>query len=184
MDDLKRNIVPLSCIKGYNIHIKNAKVVANSSADGCANSIFASNGDIKAENCYFESLVTGDVYLSYGGTFINCEAYLSTATHAYCFYLTSAAKPAVVIGGRYRAYTSNSASGYVSAFIYAPSVESTAACALYGVSCPTLARSGYYQKNAILTYGGYITSNGLITALAVSASGNNTSIVGTIPLSK
>lgn len=178
-----RNVI----FNGYNTHVKNARLVANSNEDGCLVFIFASNnGEIKAENCYFESLVTSDVYLSYSGTFINCEAYLSSkTTHAYCFYLVSASKPVIVIGGRYRAYTGNSTTGYVSALVYTPSAETSASCVLYGVNCPTLAREGYLQKYAVLVYGGYITSTGLITALPVTTgTGVNSSITGTIPLSK
>lgn len=172
---------------GYNVQVKNARLVANCSASECVVFIFASNnGEIKAENCYFESLVTSDVYLSYSGTFINCEAYLSsTTTHAYCFYLVSASKPVIVIGGRYRAYTGNSATGYVSALVYSPSAETSAACVLYGVNCPTLARTGFLQKYSILVYGGYVTSTGLITALPITTgTGVTASITGTIPLSK
>lgn len=172
---------------GYNVQVKNARLIANCSASECVVFIFASNnGEIKAENCYFESLVTSDVYLSYSGTFINCEAYLSsTTTHAYCFYCVSASKPVIVIGGRYRAYTGNSATGYVSALVYSPSAETSAACVLYGVNCPTLARTGFLQKYAVLVYGGYITSTGLITALPITTgTGVTASIVGTIPLSK
>lgn len=172
---------------GYNVHVKNARLIANCNEDGCVNFIFASNnGEIKAENCYFESLVTSDVYLSHSGTFINCEAYLSSATtHAYCFYLVSASKPVIVIGGRYRAYTGNSASGFVSALVYSPSAETGATCVLYGVNCPTLARTGYLQKYAVLLYGGYISSVGLITALPITTgTGVTSAMVGTIPLSK
>lgn len=178
-----RNVV----FNGYNAHVKNARVIANCNVDGCVNYFFASNnGEIKAENCYFESLVTSDVYLSYSGTFINCEAYLSSeTTHAYCFYLVTASKPVVVIGGRYRAYTANSTTGYVSAVAYSPSAETGAACVMYCVNAPTLARAGYLQKYALLIYGGYITSTGLITALPVTVGTSvNSSITGTIPLSK
>jgi hypothetical protein len=178
-----RNVI----FNGYNTHVKNARLVANCEADGCLVFIFASNnGEIKAENCYFESLVTSDVYLSYSGTFINCEAYLSSkATHAYCFYLVSASKPVIVIGGRYRAYTGNSTTGYISAVAYSPTAETNASIVMYGVNIPTLARSGYVQKHAILIYGGYITASGLITALPITtATSVNASITGTIPLSK
>lgn len=172
---------------GYNVQVKNARLIANCNETGCVVFIFASNnGEIKAENCYFESLVTSDVYLSYSGTFINCEAYLSsTATHAYCFYLVSASKPVTVIGGRYRAYTGNSASGYVSALAYSPSAETTATISLYSVNCPTVARSGFYQKYAVLFYAGYISSLGLVTALPITlGSGVSNAMTGTVPLSK
>lgn len=178
-----RNVI----FNGYNVHVKNARVVANCTADGCVNFIFASNnGDLKAENCYFESLVTSDVYLSYSGTFINCEAYLaSKSTHAYGFYLNGASKPCIVIGGRYRIYTGNTASGYVSALAYSASAETGAACVMYGVNIPTVALSGYVQKHALLIYGGYITATGLITALPLTiATGVNQAITGTIPFSR
>jgi hypothetical protein len=56
---------------------------------------------------------------------------------------------------------------------------------MYGVNMPTLARSGYVQKHAVLIYGGYITASGLITALPITtATSVNASITGTIPLSK
>ena len=172
---------------GFNTHIKNARVVANCTEDGCINFIFATNtGDLKAENCYFESQVTSDVYLSYTGTFINCEALLSSkSTHAYGFYLMSASKPSIIIGGRYQIYTGNSASGYVSALAYSASGETSAACVLYGVSLPTVEKTGYLQKHAVLIYGGYISSVGLITALPITvATAVNQSITGTIPFSK
>lgn len=172
---------------GYNTHIKNARVIANCNDNDCINYIFASNnGDIKAENCYFESLVSSHVYLSFSGTFINCEAYLSSNTgSAYCFNLVSNSKPVIVIGGRYRAYTGNSASGYVSALAYSASTETTATISLYSVNCPTVAREGYYQKYAVLFYAGYISSLGLITALPITlGSGVSNSMTGTIPLSK
>lgn len=172
---------------GYNIHIKNARLIANCDESECINFIFATNnGDVKAENCYFESLVTSDVYLTYTGTFINCEAYLSSKnTHAYGFYLVSASKPSIVIGGRYRIYTGNTNTGYVSALAYSATAETSAACVLYGVNLPTVERSGFAQKHAVLIYGGYISAVGLITALPITvASTVNQSITGTIPFSK
>ena len=177
-----RNVI----FTGYNTHVKNARLIANCNEDGCVVFIFASNnGDIKAESCYFESLVTSDVYLTYTGTFINCEAYLrSKTTHAYGFYLVSASKPCIVIGGRYRTYTENTNTGYVSAVAYSATAETSAAIVMHAVNIPTVASTGV-QKHAVLIYGGYITATGLITALPITvATAVNQSITGTIPFSK
>lgn len=172
---------------GDNVFVKNARLVANCNENACSNYIFSSAiGEIKAENCYFESLVTNAASLSSNGTFINCEAYLSSTTsNAHCFSITSSSKPVIVIGGRYRAYTASSASNITSALAYSSSSASEASIVLYGVNIPTVARSGYYQKHAVLINGGYIASVGLITALPITvASSVNSSITGTIPLSK
>lgn len=172
---------------GYNTQVKNARVIANCAQSACTVFIFASNnGDIKAENCYFESLVTGEVCLTYTGTFINCEAYLSSdTTHAFCFFLVSNSKPTVVIGGRYRAYTANLTAGYSSTIAQSNSSEEKAAIVMYGVNAPTVAREGYAQKSAVSINNGYITTVGLITALPITvASLAKQSMTGTIPLSK
>ena len=172
---------------GNNVYIRNARLVANCSEASCSNYVFSSaTGEIKAENCYFESLVTNAASLNSSGTFINCEVYLSSTTsNAHCFSLTSSSKPVVVIGGRYRAYTASTASNITSALAYSSSSASEASIVLYGVNIPTVARSGFYQKNAVLINGGYISSVGLITALPITvASSANSSITGTIPLSK
>jgi len=172
---------------GNNVYIKNARLVANCNESGCSNYIFSStSGEIKAENCYFESLVTNAASLSSSGTFINCEAYLSsTSSNAHCFSMTSSSKPVVVIGGRYRAYTASTASNITSALAYTSSSASEASIVMYGVNMPTVARSGFYQKNAVLLNGGYITSTGLITALPITTgTGVTASITGTIPLNK
>ena len=170
---------------GYNMHIKNARLVANCEEASCRVDIFSTNtGDLKADNCYFESLVTGDVYLTYTGTFTNCEAYLrSKNSHAYGFYLMSASKPCIVIGGRYRVYTGNNASGYYSTVVYASSTETKASCVMYAVNMPTVDETGYYQKHIVAMNSGYFTATGLITTKALTMGGSVTqSVTGTIPI--
>lgn len=170
---------------GNNVYLKNGRFIANCSSSGCLNYYFSAvTGDVKADNCYFESVVTGDVYLSYTGTFTNCEAYVSSNIgSAYCFYLNNNSSPCIVLGGKYRAYTGKSESGYNSAVL--SMTAAGAACVLCGVNAPTTAISGFYQKNALLIYNGYITSTGLITTLPITTQTSATaSIVGTIPLNK
>ena len=172
---------------GHNVFIKNARLVANCSESGCACYIFSSTGgEIKAEHCYFESLVTSAVSINYSGTFINCEAYLSSKDgSAYCFNLSSNSKPVIIIGGKYRAYTGSSTSTYGSALAYTSTSNGKAVVVLNAVTLPTLEREGFYQKNAVLIKSGYITATGLITALPITVeSGVTSSITGTIPLSK
>jgi hypothetical protein len=85
-------------------------------------------------------------------------------------------------GGEYLAYTGTSSSR--SAIVGQSAAN--AAAILYGVNAPTVARSGYYQVNALYQVGSnnYINCTDMITALAMYVTSGASNIRGTIPYSK
>lgn len=172
---------------GPNIHIIGINLQANCTGAGCNVLMFSTTTSfLTVENCYLESIVTEQVLMSKTGTFINCEAYISSANnHAYCFQIDNIAKPIIVLGGNYRAYTATQDTSIISAVVYAAAGATNGVCVLNGVNCPTVERSNFYQKNCLRINSGYLTSNGLITALPnATASTATATLTGTIPVSK
>jgi hypothetical protein len=85
-----------------------------------------------------------------------------------------------IIGGEYYAYTGDSTKA--SAIVGQSGANSVSV--LYGVSAPTLARSGFYQTHAVLQYGGIINCADMITELTINVMSGASSVRGTITKSK
>lgn len=165
---------------GLEVNIKGANVVCT--AEGATVYCFSSAAAtvVNAENCRFWFNVQAG-YISRSGTFRNCRMSLSCAgSDAFVFNVLSGSLLRV-FGGEFYAYAPT---GNQSAVVYINSAQTTAIAMTYGMNCPTNARTGFVQSNAI----NVLTSNALcsftdtVTTLPIAAAGQN--IRGTIAMSR
>lgn len=173
---------------GYNVvfygnyfHIIGANYIVNSTTTTTEIRVFsAPNNTILCDNCRF--WITGYKYsiIALNGTFRNCRGSVTNSiANTYCFNPQGEGMLRLE-GGEYYAYTA-STSGQ-SAILRQSNSDSCSI--LYGVSAPTIARSGYYQTNSILQDGGYVNCTDLITKLPMSVLTGQSNIRGTIPFDK
>lgn len=160
---------------GMNVNIIGANVIATGKADVTMFSKVAATV-VHARDCRFW-LTVDKGYIARGGTFKNCRCSLTTNDDdAFCFNVLSGGLLRL-FGGEYYAYapTDNQ-----SAVVYINSGQVNAVCMTYGINCPTNARSGYVQSNAInvLTNSAKCSFTDTVTALGIVAAGQN--IRGTI----
>ena len=165
------------------IHVIGATVIASNTAAGTNIRITSTtSGVVKFENCRFYITSYQDGLIAIRGTFINCRGSVAnTINNSYCF-LPSSNGVVKVIGGEYYAYTGDA--NKQSAVVGQSGAD--AVSILYGVSAPTLARSGFYQTNSILqwTGGGVLSCTDLISALPMVVVAGISNIRGTIAKSK
>ena len=160
---------------GLNADIIGANVVATGEADITMFSRVAATV-AHARDCRFW-ITANTGYIARGGTFKNCRCSLTTNDgDAFCFNVLSGSLLRL-FGGEYYAYapTDNQ-----SAVVYVNSGQTNAVCMTYGINCPTNARSGYVQSNAInvLTNSAKCSFTDTVTTLEIVAAGQN--IRGTI----
>lgn len=172
-----------SIFYGLNAHIIGANVVVNQTGEGTVVKIFSSaNGAVRAEHCRFWLTCYRDSSIANTGTFINCRGSVANViNNSYCF-LPFDNSLLRVEGGEYYAYTGVSTS--LSAIVGQSAAN--AVSILYGVNAPTVARSGYYQTNAVAQYagGGIMNVTDLVSALTVTVVAGISNIRGTIEKSK
>ena len=168
---------------GVNAHIVGANVTVNQNGVGTIVRMFSSYlGSVYAENCRFWITSYQDSVVGYTGTFINCRGSVANViNNSYCF-VPSTNGVVKVIGGEYYSYTGDSTKQ--SAIVGQSGAD--AVSILYGVSAPTLARSGFYQTNSILQFagGGMINCTDLISELPMVVVSGSSNIRGTIAKSK
>ena len=157
-------------------------VASNTATDTVIRIVDTPNGSAKFENCrfYITSYKNGLVGLR--GTFTNCRGSVANVTeNSYCFLPTTAGV-VKLIGGEYYAYTGDA--NKQSAVVGQSGAD--AVSILYGVSAPTLARSGFYQTNSILQWvgGGVLSCTDLISELPMIVVSGISNIRGTIAKSK
>lgn len=160
---------------GLNVNIVGANVTASGDAAIHMFSTAAATV-VYAENCRFW-ITAADGYISRGGTFKNCRCSLTTNSgDAFCFNVLSGSLLRL-FGGEYYAYAPT---GQQSAVVYINAGQTNAVCMTYGINCPTNARSGYVQSNAInaLTESAKCSFTDTVTTLGIVAAGQN--IRGTI----
>lgn len=164
---------------GNDCYIIGANVSANQTGANTQILMFAdSTGAIRAENCRFWINASLNSYIANNGTFVNCRGSVSvTGENAYCF-APSAATLIRIDGGEYYAYCGGQT--LISAVLYC---TTAGACGIaYGVNCPSVSRSGFYQKYAIYATGGAVSITDTITTLTVNAPAAN--IRGTLAVNK
>ena len=165
------------------IHIIGANVVvSNITTNTIIRIIGTTSGVVKFENCRFYITAYQDSLIANRGTFINCRGSVAnTINNSYCF-LPASNSVVKLFGGEYYAYTGDSAKK--SAIVGQSGAD--AVSILYGVSAPTLARSGFYQTNSILQFagGGMVNCTDLISELPMVVVSGSSNIRGTIAKSK
>lgn len=137
---------------------------------------------LKAEDCRFWITGYKNSLIATNGTFINCRGDIANVTeNSYCF-LPSNYGLLRITGGEYYAYTGVSTKQ--SAIVGQSDTE--AVSILYGVSAPTISRSGFYQTNSLLQWagGGIMNCTDLVSALPMVVVSGISNIRGTIAKSK
>lgn len=169
---------------GSDMSIIGANVVCYQTGTGTRVRVFSSEkGAVYAENCRFWVTSYQDSIIASNGTFVNCRASVANtyAANSYCF-LPSNDGILTINGGIYLAYTGGASAQ--SAIVGQSSAN--AVSILYGVSAPTVARSGFYQTNALIQYagGGMMNCTDLVSALPLIVTAGISNIRGTIAKSK
>ena len=167
-----------------NIKINNLSLIANGTASGTVIRVFNTpNANIECNNCRF--WVTGyqDSLISLCGTFNNCRGTVQNSiNNSYCF-MTAGAGLLTLNGGVYVAYCG---SGSLKSAIVGQSAAN-AVSLLYGVVAPTIAKTGFYQTNAIYqanSNGNYVNCRDLVSTLTIYVQSGYSTVAGTITLSK
>jgi hypothetical protein len=168
---------------GANFTIVGANVIAeNRATETVLRASNALSGAVKFDNCFFKITGYRDSMIAAHGIFNNCygEA-TNTINNSYCF-LPSGYGVMKINGGEYRAYTG--ASSAQSAIV--GQSDANAVSILYGVSAPTVAKTGFYQTNSLLqwTGGGIMNCTDLVSALPLIVVSGISNIRGTIAYSK
>lgn len=166
----------------YGIHVIGANVVANNSTSGTVIRVISTtSGAIRFDDCRFWITAYQDSCIATRGTFNNCRGSVANLlNNSYCFQ--TGGSMLKINGGEYYAYCGSAS--LQSAVLAQSGADSVSI--LYGVSCPTVARSGFYQTNAILQFadGGMINCTDMVTALEMSVVSGISNIRGTIAKSK
>lgn len=168
---------------GADAHIIGANLSVSQTGEGTVVKCFSSStGAVRAENCRFWLTCYQDSSIANNGTFVNCRGSVANViNNSYCF-LPFTDSLLRVEGGEYYAYTGASAA--TSAVVGQSAAN--AVSILYGVNAPTVARSGFYQTNAVAQFagGGVMNVTDLISALTVTVVAGISNIRGTIAKSK
>lgn len=168
---------------GANVTIIGANVIAENHATETVLRVSnALSGALKFDSCIFKVTGYRDSMIAAHGTFDNCYGEVTNRiNNSYCF-LPSNDGVTKINGGEYRAYTGDSTKQ--SAIVGQSSAN--AVSVLYGVSAPTVSKTGYYQTNSVLQWagGGQLRCTDLISALPLIVVASISNIVGTIALSK
>lgn len=166
-----------------NMHVIGVNVVVSNTA---ANTIIrisnTTNGVVLFENCRFYITGYKDSLIALRGTFNNCRGSVANViNNSYCF-LPASNSVVKINGGEYYAYAGDS--NKQSAIVGQSGAD--AVSILYGVSAPTLARSGYYQTNSLIQFagGGMLNCTDLISALPLTVVSGISNIRGTIAKNK
>lgn len=166
-----------------NATIIGANVTAsNTATDTVIRISETASGAIKFENCRFYVTCYKYGIIAVRGTFTNCRGSIANVIeNSYCFQPTTYGVVRV-IGGEYYSYTGDA--NKQSSIVGQSSAD--AVSILYGVSAPTLARSGYYQTNSLLQWagGGVLSCTDLISELPMIVVAGISNIRGTITKSK
>lgn len=166
---------------GDNTIIENLALVATG-AKTC--SMFSGkNVKVKDSDLYITAVGTA-IGLEYYGTFENTDiSVTSTTGDAFCVRNNSSGITRIT-GGELFAYTGNSAKESVCLYVLANMASNVLIADK--VSCPIVARSGYYQTNTVKINSGYYALNNCVlgTAAALYTTGEGKTQTGTIVLSK
>lgn len=168
---------------GKDAHVIGAHVIAENTAVNTNIRAFdATAARIICENSSFNITSYSSGYISTVGTFTNCRGIVANMTaNSYAFFPTSGGLLRIV-GGEYCAYTGDSSAQCA----VVGQSEAEAATILYGVSVPTVARSGFYQKSSVVQFagGGVLNCTDLVSALPLTVVSGISNIRGTIAKSK
>lgn len=166
----------------YGIHVIGANLITNNTSAGTVIRVISTNtGAVKFDDCRFWITAYQDSLIATRGTFNNCRGSVANSiNNSYCFMPKG--NILKINGGEYYAYTGDSS---VQSAVLGHS-DSESVSILYGVSCPTLSRSGYYQTHCIIQFAGSgaLSCTDIISALEMSVISGISNIRGIIAKSK
>lgn len=169
---------------GRDVHVIGANVSASNTAAGTIIRAFdTSLGRITAEDCKFDITAYQDSYISTLGTFTNCRGSVANMiNNCYCFQ-TATAGLLRINGGEYYAYTA-ATSGVQCAVVGQSGAD--AVSILYGVSAPSVSRSGFNQISSVIQFagGGLLSCTDLVSPLPLVVVAGISNIRGTIAKNK
>ena len=144
-----------------------------------------SGKNVYVENSDLYITATGNAFgLEYYGTFVNTDlSVTSTGGNAFCFRNNGSGITRVT-GGELFAYTGSSAAESVCLYVLAN--MTTNVLIADKVSCPIVARSGYYQTDTVKINSGYYSLINCILGKAATlySTGEGKTQTGTIVFSK
>lgn len=166
---------------GDNTIVENVSLVAL----GAKTCTMFSGKNVKVDNSdlYITAEETA-IGLEYYGTFKNTDMSITSKTgDAFCFRNNSSGITRVT-GGELFAYTGSSTAESVCLYVLANMTSNVLIADK--VSCPIVARSGYYQTNTVKINSGYYSLNSCVLgkAAALYSTGEGKTETGTIVLSK
>ena len=170
-----------------NVTINNLNLLVNNGvtpASGTVVRVFnATSANITCNDCRI--WVTGyqDSLIGYTGIYNNCRCTVNNLiNNSYCF-LSAGAGLLRLEGGVYYAYCGSSS--LISAVVAQSSAG--AISLIYGVVMPTVAKTGFYQTNAIYqlnSNGNYVNCRELISTLTRTVVSGYSTVAGTISVNK
>lgn len=183
--------ITLNCQSGYyyygiggaGINFRNANIVAKCNYETSSIILFETdNAHLYCENCSFVINGSASCYIAETGTFDNCNAtVINTSNSSRCFY-PSAQGLLRINGGEYYAYTGMS--NRDAAVIESSITTVNAVIITNNMNCPTVARDGLYQKNAVNCVISRGAINNTITQLEIATNTSTMPVVNTVAGSK
>ena len=168
---------------GVNFAIIGANLDTYCGDNGCYVDVFDGIQNISARDCRFSVIITEGVCIAHSGTFDNCEGLVSSLNgYAYGFLPAAYNNPVIINGGKYRAYTANSAASSV--IVEITNLNTYGAAFVNGINCPTVTRSGFYQTHCFSVWAGVLLANGVVSALPMVKSGGDLTINGHLAVSR
>lgn len=170
-----------------NVTINNLSLLVNNGATPASGTVVrvfnATSANITCNQCRIWVNGYQDSLIGYTGTYNNCMCTVTNLiNNSYCF-LSAGAGLLKLDGGVYYAYCG--ASNLISSIVAQSAAG--AVSILYGVVAPTVAKSGFYQTNAIYqlnSNGNYVNCRELISTLARTVVSGYSTVAGTISINK
>lgn len=166
---------------GDNTIIENVSLVAT----GAKTCSMFSGKNVKVDNSDLYITAEGAaIGVEYYGTFTNTDLSVTSRTGNAFGVRNNSSGITRITGGEWYAYTGNSGSESVCLYVLANMTSNVLIADK--VSCPIVARSGYYQTNTVKINSGYYSLNSCILgkAAVLYSTGDGKTETGTIVLSK
>lgn len=156
---------------GYNVCVKNAKILVESNTEGSTCIGFNSTaGTVLCENCVIQIYGYSGCYLGATGTFRDCSAAVFNSNGVGRCFIPTTDSFLRVFGGDYRAYA---ATGRGSAVFIVAAGMMDAVVIANAVNCSRAARTGYTQEYSVydLSANAKCAYTNIVSPLSLSATG-------------
>lgn len=171
---------------GTDLYVKNANVDVQSTTAGTAVAMIVGNskfGRIQFTDCRLKVRTTSNAVIAENGEFTNCLMHTkSLSGNSYIFFCEVTECLARMNGGTAAAYVGDSSKN--AAIFYISSAATNAVIAATNINCPTVAQSGYMQKNLAIANAGMIQIYNVVSTITSTGASANLNIQGQIWKSK